>query len=416
MRKSWQRLHKLIVGTSWVAAGSVIGQALVLLATPFLARAYGAEKLGVYAAFAALSSILVAVSTLRYEIVIPIVPDNDAPSAALFCVCASATLAATCALGLVAGGGIALNQWFQLGDAIYLLPLVLLLGGIGQTGNYLSIRAGELHINGMQRLLNPATFVVAAIFIPAVGLPLAHTTGLLCGLMLLWIYRFKIGRSIVSSIKFAGEHWYTSARLLPAALMDACAIALPVTIINYAYGAASAGEYSQVQRLIVGPLLLLAVATSHAVHSEGSRLVRLGAPMRLLLRDVILVLAAIASIWIVIAATFGSPIVSMLLGNGWRSDSAFVLLILSGSILRFIISPLSTLLLTLNRHGVLLCWQSAFFVWVVGGLPVVAQTLPLDAFLVVFALIESVFYVVYLLIIRASVRHYDRLSPSITTS
>ena len=63
-------------GVASLTSGTVIGQLLLLAASPVVTRLYSAEDFGVFGVFVSFVSILSVVSSLRYQIAIPI-PEDD---------------------------------------------------------------------------------------------------------------------------------------------------------------------------------------------------------------------------------------------------------------------------------------------------------------------------------------------------
>ena len=92
-----------------VGGASVIGQGVLVLAAPVLARLYDPEAFGVYAVFAAILSVLLAASSLRYDLAVPLAQDRS-EAVHLLAVSGVVALAVSGALGvavLVAGPAIA---------------------------------------------------------------------------------------------------------------------------------------------------------------------------------------------------------------------------------------------------------------------------------------------------------------------
>jgi len=398
----------LAAGTGWNAAGLVGGQAIVLAATPLLARTYSPAEFGLYAGFYAIASVLYVVAGLRFEIAVPNVAEHDAGHAALLVLLASWACALVGAVVLAAGAAGTLGEILGSPKLPWLLLLVLLFAGAAQTRVYLAVRSGDFRINALYRLLNPSVFVLAALTLPALGLIGAYVLGLAVAVPFLWACRREVGRSVSGALAVARANVSAPTRLLPAALLDASAVALPVVFIGSIYGASPAGEYSQVQRLAVGPILLLAAAAAHPIHSLASRLMQSGDPLWPVFRTTVASLVAVGLAWSALVAAAGSPALALLLGPQWRTDEGFVLIILVSALARFVASPASAMLLALGRHGTLFLWQAGLFVWVVGVLPQVAQAVSFDEFLRVFAAVESVFYGIYLIIVALAVRAHDR--------
>ena len=73
-----------------LTSGTVVAQALMMAALPFLTRIYSPTDFSLLAIYAAIIGILTAVSCLRYDIAIPL-PDSDEDGMALLSVALVAT-------------------------------------------------------------------------------------------------------------------------------------------------------------------------------------------------------------------------------------------------------------------------------------------------------------------------------------
>jgi O-antigen/teichoic acid export membrane protein len=406
----------LLRNTLFVAAGSIAGQLVVLLATPLIARMYGAPALGTYAAFAAIASVLCVVSSLRYEVLIAQGKSDEVPTRVLLALLVTVLVAGIGCLALLAGGASLLDSQLALGNAVWLLPLVVLLGGIAQAGTYLSVRLGNFLPMASFRLVNPALFAAAALLLPSLGLAGAHILGLFTALLFAYVYRSRVGTGVRAAVKVGWRLRQAPLRLMPAALMDACAIALPVVFVGAIYGAAEAGNFSQIQRLVVGPILILSVAAGYSVHSASTRLVRDNGLLMPLVRQAIIGLGSLAAAWLALVVFAGSQVLEWLLGLGWRTERAFIVMILLAYIVRVIVSPLSTILLALGRHRTIFIWQAALFIWVAALIPTIAQAMPFDAFLFAFATVEGLFYLLYFALIISATRSHDKKAGASSAS
>lgn len=115
-----------------VAGGAALGQAASLLASPILSRLYEPADFGVLAVYAALTSIGGVVSTLAYQLAIPI-PEEDEEAARLCVislVCIAVVALLTACLALLSRRHV--DAWVNIpGFAKYLWILPLGVAGLG---------------------------------------------------------------------------------------------------------------------------------------------------------------------------------------------------------------------------------------------------------------------------------------------
>lgn len=88
----------------------------------------------------------------------------------------------------------------------------------------------------------------------------------------------------------------------------------------------------------------------------------------------------------------------LLLGEGWRTDTTFLVLVLTPVVVRMAVSPVSSIFLICNRLGLGVAWQLGYFLLTAGLLAYSYDRLDLDGFLVAFLVCESFSYSCYLLL------------------
>lgn len=142
--------------TLLIAAGSTVGQLIVVLAMPCITRLYGPTELGLYALFSALVGLLATVVALHYELAIPL-PKSDA----------QARLLTKMAVLIVGGMGLlATSVIFTLGDVLFahfgtpelsavgwLLPASLVASGMTTVLTYRAIRLKAYRLTAVGKLL-----------------------------------------------------------------------------------------------------------------------------------------------------------------------------------------------------------------------------------------------------------------------
>ncbi|HEX6011649.1 MAG TPA: oligosaccharide flippase family protein, partial [Geminicoccaceae bacterium] len=115
-----------------LSSGTLLGQLLLVAASPALTRLYGPEAFGVLAVFTALSAILGVTAAMRYEFAVAVAPEAEAPGLVWVGFTVSALLALLTALGVwLAGPRLAeLTATRALAPLLWVLPGVVLLNGL----------------------------------------------------------------------------------------------------------------------------------------------------------------------------------------------------------------------------------------------------------------------------------------------
>lgn len=382
-----------------IAIGMVAGPLIQVIATPWLSRLYTPTEFGYLAFFVSSLSVLATVACLRYETAIPVVGDDlvkPATQVALFSALATMLLAS-----VVVWSGVpqALYQPFlKLGNLMWGLPIAAACGGTMLLVYYLTLRRGEFVLNAVMRSLQVIIFVALAIGFTSFGLVQVQIASwLIAGIVgLTYLIRQALPVQTKSLWATAVRFKHYPVLLTPTAFLDAVAVALPVFLIGSAYGPAATGNYSQLQRLLGAPLLLVSAVMGQMFFKYSGELFRAGKSSRQLMWWIVKIQAGIAAIVIMVLAVVGEPACKWLLGVGWRVDTLFLLLVTVPFMFRMIVSPVSTVFLTHHRVSLLAKWQVGYFITVCSTLYVASNVLKFEGFLLVYLMHELILYAVYL--------------------
>jgi O-antigen/teichoic acid export membrane protein len=379
------------VGT--VAAGVAAGQLILLVATPFLARVYSPAQFGVYALFMAMYVVTTVASCMRFEIAIPLA----APEMLDAVIQASALsgLAAAMAIAIIAVSGVA-SLWKASASTMAWLAVCAPLLALMQTGIYASIRDGRFHSNVVVRILQPAAFVAAALSLPAFGLVAAQAFSVaVAAVFSLWLLRPHLHALPAGSFARVWSRFRAHPTVsLPSTLLDTLSLACPFFVISAAYGPDTLGNYSQIQRLLGAPLYLLAIGVSEVFMRNLGR--QEPARLRPLVLSTFWRLALLAAALFAAALLVGSELAHLLLGAQWRTDTSFVLLVLSPALVRMSVSPITGVFAAARRLRVATGWQVAYFALTFSLLPAFAWRWPIERFLLGYLALEAAMYSIYL--------------------
>ena len=381
------------------AAGIAGGQGIVILSTPYLARLYSAQEFGVYAAVVAVATVVATVSSLRFDVAIPAVADHDV----LPLFRAALVLPAfVCILifGLFRIFPPEIVAAFGVAPTLTgVVAAVAFIQGSVAACQSLLVRRGLFVQGAILRVMQPLGFVVVAGFSLS-SLPSA----LLAGWILVLIIALSLIRTqllpfnCATAVAAAKRAWRYPVLSAPMALLDTLSLALPVLFIVEAYGSQAAGNYSQVQRLVAAPLLLLGAATSQVFFKHAGDMYRRGAGLQPIMYRVVSALASMGVILLSLVWMFGEPLMKLLLGEGWRTDTMFLVLVLAPVVVRMAVSPISSIFLICNRLGLGVAWQLGYFIVTAGLLAYSYNRLDFDSFLVAFLVCELLSYSCYLML------------------
>lgn len=381
------------------------GQAVVLMATPFLARIYSPKEFGEYAAVVAAAGVVATIASLRFDAALPAVPDDDVKP--LFHIALVLAFVVSISVPL-AFGPLFANATLVAEMIVVPLPWVALVAAFLSAANVCQAyftRDGDFKRVAGMKILQPVMFAVVA---------LAAVIGLNGALAASWLVVFLgalwWGRHALSSFDMR-QSWLAARNArkypllsTPMALLDTASLALPLFYIVAAFGNESAGNYSQVQRLLAAPLILLGIAAAQVFYKHAGDLHRANRAVEPLMWRVILSLLGLAVLLIVTTWLVGEPMMALLLGEGWRTDLRFLLLAIAPVIFRMIVSPVSSVFLITNRIGLGSAWQASYFVVTVAVIFLTYERLDLEGYLLVLACAEFAMYLLYLILALVVVR------------
>ena len=379
------------------SVGIAGGQAVVLIATPFLARLYSPREFGVYAAVVAASGVVANIASLRFDAAIPAVPDEDVKPLFHLALVLSffVSIGAVTAIGFLSANFDAVAE--KIAVPLGWVGVVAALLGAANVCQAQFTRSGAFAWSATLKVVQPVVFSTVALS-AVVGLNGALATAWFFALLagVIGCRRCFSGIRLNRSIAVARKAWRYPLLSSPMALLDSVSLALPIFFIVASFGNENAGNYSQVQRLIAAPLILFGLAAGQVFFKYAGDRYRQHLPVEPLLRKTVGSLFALAAALVSVAWVIGEPLMGWILGGGWRTDRYFLLLAMAPVTFRMIVSPVSSLFLVANRIGLLGVWQGAYFLVTFVALGYASKNLTFIQFLSVFAITEFVMYLTYL--------------------
>lgn len=400
---------KLLKRAGWVTAGNVVGQALVLVSTLWLARMYSPSEFGIFALIIIVSNISVALSNLRFDVAIPSSSENEYLGLTALAVFSNVFSASIVTLSLVVSNEIGIISSELVKNSSPLIFATILTSGSFQTLSAKLVREEKFRLLGLIRGAQGLAFVAFA-SIPAVGLLWAQALSLAWGLAI-----FPVALKAVQQLGFRNiasllrRQWKLPLFSLPGAALDVIGYSMVVWVLMSAYGASEAGTYSQLQRLLGGPLMLISISLGQVLlrqtvdHAGDPEL------MHSLLSKVLFGMIGLLVLVLIAVLIAGAPVLEAILGDQWVVDPMMAVFITIAVGVRACISPLSSALITLRRFGVVLTWQVIYFSSAVILFPLMAARLEFKSYVVFYALHELVLYTLYLALIWWSISRKEAL-------
>ncbi|GAA2912677.1 O-antigen/teichoic acid export membrane protein [Microbacterium keratanolyticum] len=321
--------NRIVRGMLALVSGALLGQLILVLATPLLARIYDPAAFGAFSALVAVSSILGPVAALKFDAGI-VLPESEDKARGLLRLALWSSLGISVLSGLLVGG-LSLTPF---GQAWALVPGAPLWAGalVLATSVFTVLAQAALRRQRYGVVATRAPFQSAGTVVGQVGLGLvgAGATGLVGGFLVGRLFGFlplyRTARPLLARPQ-TGDYrsLIREYRRLPlilssAALVNALGAQLPLLLIAGQFGQSDAGQFGMAQRLIAVPATLLGASVAQLFGAELAALVRnglLGA--RRMYLQTTLRLGAVA-VAVALAIVFLSPpVLPFVLGEGWEA-------------------------------------------------------------------------------------------------
>lgn len=350
------------VGTLVLA--TAVGQFLVLSITPLLTRLYTPSDFGVMAVFVAMTSMVLVISSGRYEFSIPLPRlEKDARlllfgslliNFAFFLAC---VLAVMCFSGDIARlSGVANFEIY-----IWLIPITILFSGAYKAYNYLSVRQQDYRRIAKTKVVQSFSSVAVQVL---GGLVSHGPWGLLLGQMLgqaAGTYQLAKSTRVfdyaISKVRYARLvlllRRYRRFPLFdaPAAFIDTLSTQLPNLVLATLFGPAVAGSYMLAERALSMPANLVGQAFGQVLFGTVNSRKSDSDFYKITLRSLML-LGGLALFPAIIIFLYAGSIFSIVFGETWTLAGNYASWMILGVAVQFVYSPLSMTLLATDGQKV----------------------------------------------------------------
>lgn len=359
-----------------LTTGTAVGQLVVVAVLPLLTRLFTPADLGLFGLFSSFVGVASVATCLRLEWGIASARDPDAASGLLLlCIalCPLTSLVLAAGLALLIGADVVsfalLPQW-----TVPLAFLALVATGAFGALRYWHVGRRDFHdvsaaavAQGVGRA--GASVALGLIGTGWAGLLLGDLVGRVLGIGRLWRRALPGLRAQLTGDvwRVLGQRlraaWRYPFVVLPSSMLDALAAALPLPVIATLFGPASAGQFALVWRVASVPTSLIGASVADVFHAhaaagraEGGSAVR-----SLLLRTTsrLALLATVIYLPVCVAAPF---LFDWLFGRAWQASGWLMLLLLPMWWTSAVVSPVSRLLVVMDRPALKLVFDLAFLV------------------------------------------------------
>lgn len=354
-------LNHFARGVTVLASGTVVGHAIVVLASPVLTRLYGPEDFGVLAVYGALLGITSIIASLSYQLAVPLPESNEEAIHVLVLSLGIVLImtAVTALLVLAFNGPIttALNTP-ALAEYMWLLPVGLLLVGVYQGLRYWAVRVKAFSSIARTNVAQSCSKVAVQLGGYVLG-PFALILGQICGqavgsvslgALVIRERRDALSQVRLSRIREAARRY----RRFPlfttwSGLFNSVGRNLPPLLFASLFSPAVAGIYLLANRVLAMPMYVIGRAVANVFFANAAGANRDGtlSPLVLNIHTKLAQLAMPATLVLLVS---GPDIFGVVFGSEWRQAGVFAQLMAPYLYFQFVTSPLSDLADVLEKQ------------------------------------------------------------------
>jgi|688.fasta_scaffold121132_2 O-antigen/teichoic acid export membrane protein len=396
--------------------GNIIAQAIPIAITPILTRLYTPKDFGVLALFLAITSIIVVIASLRYELAI-VQPHSDKDAAALVVLSATiATVISLLFLVVIHVFNRKLQLWLdsqEVGPWLYLVPACVFIQGLYQPLNYWHTRKKlfkSIGINKVNQAASTAAVQVSAGLgaIGSAGLILGNILGQLIALLTLikkssGDYKKNFRKVKYAQIKLNAIHYQKLAKYSTfGSLADNTSLQMPILVISKFYDMMQTGMFSLTFRVLSLPTSLLSNALSQVLFQKVSKMHH-DSPSKIkaVILKLFFILLVIMIPFIGFIGLFGEDLFVIVFGESWRVAGEMAAILVVAVAIRFAVSPLSSVLALDHNVKIGVLWQFIYLITITTTL-FYFSSFSIDSLLYAFVVHEVLLYLLYLLLILKS--------------
>ena len=368
-------------GVIALVSGTAGAQALTVLASPMLTRIYSPADFGLFAVFMALTGTLTVISSLRYELVIPL-PKLDSAVLNVFVL----AVLINSVFGLIIGIGVIsfresisnLLGASELAQYFWILPIGLVFIGIYRSLTFLAIREKSFSVIARTKIVQVISgvivqLVIGVFYLGPFGLIAGYVISQSAGVFVLgnrMRRRFIMLQGSITPKRVAAsakKHIRFPLYDMPAAGINAVAAYLPQIMLAAIFSPAIAGFYLLANRVIGMPIALIGQAVGQALYAHAHEKSEKGELFRFV-RLIVFFLSLLIMIPLMFLFFYGEDLFSWVFGDKWRLAGVYASWLMIGVAIQFIYVPISLMLLATNAQHINLIIQMILLITKLGGI------------------------------------------------
>jgi len=399
-----------------LSAGVAAARIITILASPVLTRLYSPEAFGLFATFFALVNSLSPAVTGRYEVAM-VLPKYRSVSTELFGValwfCVTLSILFAAAIWLLEPQ---LLDWLESPDLkgwILLAPVVLMIAGLFNLGEYLANRNRQYQVIARANVIRAITAVGINIALGLAGVGfLGLVLGAAVGLAIGFAYQVIRQYASIAALdiswsrrKLAAARRYADYPIYDAstALLNGVRANLPIFFMIQYFPYSAVGYFALVVRVIYAPVSMVSGAV-FKVHLR--KVVDMANEGRRIPEYVLKVSAGLLAMTIapaVLLILWGPQLFELVFGEAWIQAGQFARIMAFGIPIMFVSSTLSGTFGATRNNRLAATWQATAFISTLIVLGLLADHQDPINFIIALVINDICLYIfMYFLILRAA--------------
>jgi O-antigen/teichoic acid export membrane protein len=352
-----------------VTAGTLLGQGVIIAATPLLTRLYDPAEMGVYSVYVALVGIFTVIIALHYELAIPL-PKGDKEAIGIFKVAVIALAIFSSLVGLLFFWGherlLPLFRAEELKSYVWLIPVGLALWGLNTVISTWATRKRAFATSavakagqGVGQTLPQLLF--GALHFGAAGLIIGQLIGGVVSLLLMRKARPNLAwsrsrqhfrRLLATARKYKRFPLLTTL----SSLINSLSAQMPVLLLAYWFSPAVTGYFALSFRVLQVPLRFLGQAVAQVFFSTAAK-ARHDQTLHATTETVFRRMISFSIPSFALIAMIAPELFAVVFGEEWREAGRYSQWMMPWILMSFVTMVLSILVTILQRQGSELYFQ-----------------------------------------------------------
>ena len=363
--------NRFLKNVAVLSGGTAIAQVLLpFIFTPIISRMYGPEPQGIYGIYVAITNITQQIACFRYDYAVVVADDDDEAGGSFVLSVGLATLFSAF-LALVMWPFVPqLGALFKLRNGaeqtLWMVPLTTFICGVTTALNYFNVRHEKYRAISGANIIRVSVMIAAQVVLFYLG---AGYWGMIVGQFLSYFFgNFRMAMTLKGRIhrymfrlpflkKVARENSAYPKYMLPSALANSFSLSMMGLFIPMQFGTVMNGYYSQINRLLGAPLVLVSNAVSQVFLKGASADKHNGEKLSHTFSTVAKWLAILSVIPFGILFIWGDPIIPWFLSSAWKPVPHYLKYLIPLFMVRFVVTPLTSSAVALGRQKAAMIWQ-----------------------------------------------------------